>query len=130
MNSYAIHILFLEHSDVYICIKALLPSRHLQTIAPSCVLWIFILLSYERFMFWNSWWKKITDRLHKGMNVYKMIWYFTADLLREGAPEGQTDEVSKIVLICKFPKIHVRSISPTTIWNCSTKHSNACTANE
>lgn len=27
MSSYAIHILFLEHSDVYICIKALLSEQ-------------------------------------------------------------------------------------------------------
>lgn len=37
----------------------------------------------------------------------------TADLLKEGAPEGQTDGVNKTAQICKSPKIDVMSISPT-----------------
>lgn len=46
------------------------------------------------------------------MKLYKSGPTFaTADLLKEGAPEGQTDGVSKIVRICKSPKIDVTSIS-------------------
>lgn len=37
--------------------------------------------------------------------------FATADLLKEGAQEGQTDGVNKTVRICKFPKIDVTSIS-------------------
>ncbi|KAI4476406.1 hypothetical protein M0804_013616 [Polistes exclamans] len=53
-------------------------------------------------------------QLYIGLNLFKVARLSTADLLKEGAPEGQTDEVSKIVLICKSPKIDVRLISPTT----------------
>lgn len=43
--------------------------------------------------------------------MYKVARFATANLLREGAPEGQADGVTKNVRICKSPKIDVTSIS-------------------
>lgn len=47
------------------------------------------------------------------VRLYKVSWFATADLLKEGVPEGQTDGVSKTAQICKSPKIDVTSISST-----------------